>query len=103
MFKGEKRRVLIWKIKIWLWRIGTIKTDGLPEGSRPLPQAPFKNKPRKIPFCPADILPFLQRARNKEKIYNGWLAQLVRASALQAGGHKFESYITHHLQTSTKV
>ena len=27
---------------------------------------------------------------------NGWLAQLARASALQAGGHRFESYITHH-------
>ena len=26
----------------------------------------------------------------------GWLAQLVRASALQAGGHWFESNITHH-------
>ena len=26
----------------------------------------------------------------------GRLAQLVRASALQAGGHKFESYIVHH-------
>ena len=28
--------------------------------------------------------------------YYGWLAQLARASALQAGGHRFESYITHH-------
>ena len=28
---------------------------------------------------------------------NGRLAQLVRASALQAGGHRFESYIAHHL------
>ena len=27
----------------------------------------------------------------------GRLAQLVRASALQAGGHKFESCIAHHL------
>ena len=27
---------------------------------------------------------------------NGRLAQLVRASALQAGGHRFESYIAHH-------
>ena len=26
----------------------------------------------------------------------GGLAQLVRASALQAGGHRFESYIAHH-------
>ena len=26
----------------------------------------------------------------------GRLAQLVRASALQAGGHRFESYIAHH-------
>ena len=26
----------------------------------------------------------------------GELAQLVRASALQAGGHRFESYIPHH-------
>ena len=28
---------------------------------------------------------------------NGRLAQLVRAPALQAGGHRFESYIAHHL------
>ncbi len=26
----------------------------------------------------------------------GRLAQLVRAPALQAGGHRFESYIAHH-------
>ena len=30
-------------------------------------------------------------------IYVGRLAQLVRAPALQAGGHRFESYIAHHL------
>ena len=29
---------------------------------------------------------------------NGRLAQLVRASALQAGGHKFESCIVHHFK-----
>ena len=28
--------------------------------------------------------------------YVGRLAQLVRAPALQAGGHRFESYIAHH-------
>ena len=28
---------------------------------------------------------------------NGRLAQLVRAPALQAGGHRFESYSAHHL------
>ena len=27
---------------------------------------------------------------------NGRLAQLVRAPALQAGGHRFESYSAHH-------
>ena len=27
----------------------------------------------------------------------GRLAQLVRAPALQAGGHRFESYSAHHL------
>ena len=27
----------------------------------------------------------------------GRLAQLVRAPALQAGGHRFESYIAHHM------
>ena len=27
----------------------------------------------------------------------GRLAQLVRAPALQAGGHRFESYIAHHI------
>ena len=29
-------------------------------------------------------------------IFFGRLAQLVRAPALQAGGHRFESYIAHH-------
>ena len=31
------------------------------------------------------------------KCMYGRLAQLVRAPALQAGGHRFESYIAHHL------
>ena len=31
------------------------------------------------------------------QLYFGRLAQLVRAPALQAGGHWFESYIAHHL------
>ena len=31
------------------------------------------------------------------QLYFGRLAQLVRAPALQAGGHRFESYIAHHL------
>ena len=30
------------------------------------------------------------------KCMYGRLAQLVRAPALQAGGHRFESYIAHH-------
>ena len=30
------------------------------------------------------------------QLYFGRLAQLVRAPALQAGGHRFESYIAHH-------
>ena len=29
-------------------------------------------------------------------VFFGRLAQLVRAPALQAGGHRFESYIAHH-------
>ena len=29
-------------------------------------------------------------------VLDGRLAQLVRAPALQAGGHRFESYIAHH-------
>ena len=33
--------------------------------------------------------------RQQEKYY-GRLAQLVRAPALQAGGHRFESYSVHH-------
>ena len=33
--------------------------------------------------------------RQQEKYY-GRLAQLVRASALQAGGREFESLIAHH-------
>ena len=36
------------------------------------------------------------------KRLNGWLAQLARASALQAEGHRFESYITHHLMKVKK-
>ena len=34
---------------------------------------------------------------SKHKLYFGRLAQLVRAPALQAGGHRFESYIAHHV------
>ena len=30
-------------------------------------------------------------------MFIGFLAQLVRAPALQAGGHRFESCIAHHL------
>lgn len=31
---------------------------------------------------------------------NGWLAQLVRAPALHAGGHRFESCTAHHTVTN---
>ena len=34
---------------------------------------------------------------------NGRLAQLVRAPALQAGGHRFESYIAHHLYMFAEI
>ena len=34
---------------------------------------------------------------------NGGLAQLVRAPALQAGGHRFESYILHHIFVSAEI
>ena len=34
---------------------------------------------------------------------NGRLAQLVRAPALQAGGHRFESYIAHHAEIAQLV
>ena len=34
---------------------------------------------------------------NYVKVFFGRLAQLVRALALQARGHRFESYIAHHL------
>ena len=33
----------------------------------------------------------------------GRLAQLVRAPALQAGGHRFESYIAHHAEIAQLV
>ena len=33
----------------------------------------------------------------------GRLAQLVRAPALQAGGHRFESYIAHHAEMAQLV
>ena len=33
----------------------------------------------------------------------GRLAQLVRASALQAEGHRFESYIAHHAEIAQLV
>ena len=41
-------------------------------------------------MTPNDILLTVNRIE-------GRLAQLVRAPALQAGGHRFESYIAHHL------
>ena len=34
---------------------------------------------------------------------NGRLAQLVRALALQARGHRFESYIAHHLYMFAEI
>ena len=42
---------------------------------------------------------------DRATIYAG-LAQLVRAPALQAGGHRFESYVLHHffvLKTCNQV
>ena len=33
----------------------------------------------------------------------GGLAQLVRAPALQAGGHRFESYILHHILICAEI
>ena len=39
-----------------------------------------------------------ERVTQKTKIIiSGRLAQLVRAPALQAGGHRFESCIAHHV------
>ena len=34
------------------------------------------------------------------QVIYGCLAQLVRAPALQAGGHRFESYSVHHCRLS---
>ena len=34
---------------------------------------------------------------------NGRLAQLVRAPALQAGGHRFESCIAHHFYIYAEI
>ncbi len=45
---------------------------------------------KKNPLC------FLFLLLVTESVANGWLAQLVRAPALQAGGRRFESLITHH-------
>ena len=44
-------------------------------------------------MTPNDILLIVN---DKFYIVVGRLAQLVRAPALQAGGHRFESYIAHH-------
>ena len=38
-----------------------------------------------------------ERVTKKQKFISGRLAQLVRAPALQAGGHRFESCIAHHV------
>ena len=45
-----------------------------------------------------DRISFVQGNYGQNKTYGsyGRLAQLVRAPALQAGGHRFESYIAHH-------
>ena len=46
-----------------------------------------------------DRISFVQgNFMDKQDAYGpyGRLAQLVRAPALQAGGHRFESYIAHH-------
>ena len=44
------------------------------------------------PWAPS----YFRKMVKSNESYNGELAQLVRASALQAGGHKFESCIAHH-------
>ena len=44
------------------------------------------------PWAPS----YLLKNGESNESYNGGLAQLVRASALQAGGHRFESCILHH-------
>ena len=36
-------------------------------------------------------------------IFYGFLAQLVRASALQAGGRRFESHRVHHAEIAQLV
>ena len=45
-----------------------------------------------------DRISFVQGNYGQNKTYGsyGRLAQLVRAPALQAGGHRFESYSAHH-------
>ena len=50
--------------------------------------------------CVAGSIPAGATIFNKPKSLDfGRLAQLVRAPALQAGGHRFESYIAHHVPT----
>ena len=44
----------------------------------------------------SDILLTVSATEVAIDMVDGRLAQLVRASALQAGGHRFESYIAHH-------
>lgn len=69
---------------------------GIPDGAiQSLKARPFILRLKLLRTC---ILQALQSIRYspRESSTPGWLAQLVRASALQAGGHRFESYITHH-------
>ena len=50
--------------------------------------------------CVAGSIPAGATIFNNPKSFDfGRLAQLVRAPALQAGGHRFESYIAHHVPT----
>ena len=47
-------------------------------------------------FFESDILLTVSAKHIAIDSNDGRLAQLVRAPALQAGGHRFESYIAHH-------
>ena len=58
---------------------------------------------RKVNRTTRKIAKKVDKSSNNWYIYKrqlmciGRLAQLVRAPALQAGGHRFESYIAHHV------
>ena len=63
----------------------------------------FAHRGRKFLFFEKIYLTILELSCIMTKLSRGSIAQLVRAPALQAGGHWFESSCSHHIRLGSSV